>query len=61
MGHEQLNRNLCIFPKSAPELEVNIIGSCSSLIINLDEYDDRHTRIIIILPMIIHLAIIYTE
>lgn len=40
-----LNSHLAIFPEGqlVAELDGEIIGSCSSLIINFDEYDDRHT------------------
>ncbi len=42
---EQLKSHLDIFPEGqfCVELEGEIIGSCSSLIINFDEYDDQHT------------------
>ena len=41
----QLKSHLTIFPEGQliAELDGEIIGSCSSLIINFDEYDDRHT------------------
>ncbi|WP_213423927.1 bifunctional GNAT family N-acetyltransferase/carbon-nitrogen hydrolase family protein [Bhargavaea massiliensis] len=40
-----LESHLSIFPEGqfVAELDGKIIGSCSSLIINFDEYDDRHT------------------
>ena len=40
-----LKSHLAIFPEGQliAELDGEIIGSCSSLIINFDEYDDRHT------------------
>ncbi|MCW1927424.1 bifunctional GNAT family N-acetyltransferase/carbon-nitrogen hydrolase family protein [Bhargavaea beijingensis] len=40
-----LESHLNIFPEGqfVAELDGKIIGSCSSLIINFDEYDDRHT------------------
>ncbi|MCM3088778.1 carbon-nitrogen hydrolase family protein [Bhargavaea ginsengi] len=40
-----LESHLNIFPEGqfVAELDGEIIGSCSSLIINFDEYDDRHT------------------
>ena len=42
---EHLESHLDIFPEGqlVAELEGEIIGSCSSLIINFDEYDDRHS------------------
>ncbi len=42
---EHLESHLEIFPEGqfCAELNGEIIGSCSSLIINFDEYDDRHT------------------
>ena len=42
---EQLKSHLSIFPEGqfVAELDGEIIGSCSSLIINFDEYDDRHS------------------
>ncbi len=42
---EQLKSHLAIFPEGqlVAELDGQLIGSCSSLIINFDEYDDRHT------------------
>lgn len=42
-GH--LESHLRMFPRGqiVVEFEGKIIGSCSSLIINFDEYDDRHT------------------
>lgn len=42
-GH--LESHLRMFPRGqiVVEFEGEIIGSCSSLIINFDEYDDRHT------------------
>lgn len=42
---EHLESHLSIFPEGqfCAELDGEIIGSCSSLIINFDEYDDRHT------------------
>ncbi|SIT90742.1 carbon-nitrogen hydrolase family protein [Edaphobacillus lindanitolerans] len=42
-GH--LESHLAIFPEGqfVAELDGQIIGSCSSLIINFDEYDDKHT------------------
>ncbi|MFC7364380.1 MULTISPECIES: bifunctional GNAT family N-acetyltransferase/carbon-nitrogen hydrolase family protein [Bhargavaea] len=42
---EHLESHLNIFPEGqfVAELDGEIIGSCSSLIINFDEYDDRHT------------------
>ncbi len=41
----QLESHLEIFPEGqfCAEYDGDIIGSCSSLIINFDEYDDRHT------------------
>lgn len=41
----QLMSHLTIFPEGqlVAELDGEVIGSCSSLIINFDEYDDRHT------------------
>jgi ribosomal protein S18 acetylase RimI-like enzyme len=40
-----LKSHLEMFPEGqlVAELDGEIIGSCSSLIINFDEYDDRHT------------------
>ncbi|MET3576489.1 GNAT family N-acetyltransferase [Bhargavaea ullalensis] len=40
-----LESHLAIFPEGqfVAELDGEIIGSCSSLIINFDEYDDKHT------------------
>ena len=40
-----MKSHLAIFPEGQliAELDGEIIGSCSSLIINFDEYDDRHT------------------
>ena len=42
---KHLESHLEIFPEGqfCAELNGEIIGSCSSLIINFDEYDDRHT------------------
>ena len=42
---DHLKSHLSIFPEGQliAELDGEIIGSCSSLIINFDEYDDRHT------------------
>lgn len=42
---EHLESHLDIFPKGQFCVEVDgiIIGSCSSLIVNFDEYDDKHT------------------
>ncbi|MCR4351655.1 GNAT family N-acetyltransferase, partial [Bacillus amyloliquefaciens] len=42
---EHLISHLAHFPEGqfCAEYEGEIIGSCSSLIINFDEYDDRHT------------------
>jgi predicted amidohydrolase/ribosomal protein S18 acetylase RimI-like enzyme len=42
---EQLESHLAIFPEGqfCVEYEEKIIGSCSSLIVNFDEYDDQHT------------------
>src|SRR4051794_12298059 len=42
---EQLESHLDIFPEGqfVAEYDGKVIGSCSSLIINFDEYDDRHT------------------
>ena len=42
---EQLKSHLSIFPEGqfVAELDGEIIGSCSSLIINFDEYDDKHS------------------
>ncbi|HEX5564920.1 MAG TPA: GNAT family N-acetyltransferase, partial [Sporosarcina sp.] len=42
---EHLKSHLSIFPEGqfVAELDGEIIGSCSSLIINFDEYDDRHS------------------
>lgn len=42
---EHLESHLSIFPEGqfVAEYDGEIIGSCSSLIINFDEYDDRHT------------------
>ncbi|MDN4527665.1 bifunctional GNAT family N-acetyltransferase/carbon-nitrogen hydrolase family protein [Fictibacillus fluitans] len=42
---EQLESHLDIFPEGqfVVTFEGKIIGSCSSLIINFDEYDDQHT------------------
>lgn len=42
---EQLESHLEIFPEGqfVAEYDGKVIGSCSSLIINFDEYDDRHT------------------
>lgn len=42
---EHLESHLDIFKEGqfVAELEGKVIGSCSSLIINFDEYDDRHT------------------
>lgn len=41
----QLDSHLAIFPQGqvVAELDGKVIGSCSSLRINFDEYDDRHT------------------
>ena len=43
MSH--LRSHLTIFPEGqlVAELDGKVIGSCSSLIINFDEYDDRHS------------------
>ncbi|MGB6406066.1 MAG: GNAT family N-acetyltransferase, partial [Planococcus donghaensis] len=42
---EQLRSHLGVFPQGqlVAELDGTVIGSCSSLLINFDEYDDRHT------------------
>ncbi|MCD1159562.1 GNAT family N-acetyltransferase, partial [Peribacillus sp. N3] len=42
---DQLESHLAIFPEGqfVAEYDGKVIGSCSSLIINFDEYDDRHT------------------
>lgn len=42
---EHLYSHLAIFPEGqiVAEFEGQVIGSCSSLRINFDEYDDRHT------------------
>jgi predicted amidohydrolase/ribosomal protein S18 acetylase RimI-like enzyme len=42
---EHLESHLRIFPEGqlCAEYDGQIIGSCSSLIVNFDEYDDRHT------------------
>jgi predicted amidohydrolase/ribosomal protein S18 acetylase RimI-like enzyme len=42
---DQLESHLDHFPEGqlCAEYDGNIIGSCSSLIINFDEYDDKHT------------------
>ncbi|MED4073192.1 bifunctional GNAT family N-acetyltransferase/carbon-nitrogen hydrolase family protein [Priestia endophytica] len=42
---DQLQSHLDIFPEGqiCVEFDGEIIGSCSSLIINFDEYDDKHT------------------
>ena len=42
---EQLESHLHIFPEGqfCVEYEDKIVGSCSSLIVNFDEYDDQHT------------------
>lgn len=42
---EQLESHLSIFPEGqfVAEFDGEVIGSCSSLIINFDEYDDRHS------------------
>jgi predicted amidohydrolase/ribosomal protein S18 acetylase RimI-like enzyme len=42
---DQLESHLEIFPEGqfVAEFDGEVIGSCSSLIINFDEYDDRHT------------------
>lgn len=42
---DQLNSHLSIFPKGQFCIEYNgkIIGSCSSLIVDFDEYEDEHT------------------
>jgi len=42
---DQLRSHLSVFPEGqmVAELDGEIIGSCSSLIINFDEYDDRHS------------------
>jgi predicted amidohydrolase/ribosomal protein S18 acetylase RimI-like enzyme len=42
---EQLESHIRIFPKGqlCVEYEDRIVGSCSSLIVNFDEYDDQHT------------------
>ncbi|WP_338379108.1 GNAT family N-acetyltransferase, partial [Enterococcus faecium] len=41
----QLESHLRIFPEGqfCVEFDGKIIGSCSSLIVNFDEYDDKHT------------------
>lgn len=41
----QLESHIAIFPEGqlVAELDGQVIGSCSSLRINFDEYDDRHT------------------
>ena len=42
---EHLESHLNMFPEGqlCAEYDGEIIGSCSSLLINFDEYDDRHT------------------
>ncbi len=42
---DHLESHLEVFPEGqlVAEFDGEIIGSCSSLIINFDEYDDRHT------------------
>lgn len=42
---EHLRSHLTVFPEGqlVAELDGKVIGSCSSLIINFDEYDDRHS------------------
>ncbi|WCK56378.1 bifunctional GNAT family N-acetyltransferase/carbon-nitrogen hydrolase family protein [Aneurinibacillus sp. Ricciae_BoGa-3] len=42
---EQLQSHIRIFPQGqfCVEYEDKIVGSCSSLIVNFDEYDDQHT------------------
>lgn len=42
---EHLESHINLFPRGQMVIEYDgkIIGSCSSLIINFDEYDDRHT------------------
>lgn len=42
---EELKSHISIFPEGqfCVEYDGQIIGSCSSLIINFDEYDDQHT------------------
>ncbi len=42
---EQLESHIRIFPQGqfCVEYEDKIVGSCSSLIVNFDEYDDQHT------------------
>ncbi|PYZ99010.1 carbon-nitrogen hydrolase [Alteribacter lacisalsi] len=42
---KQLESHLALFPEGqfCAEYDGEIIGSCSSLIINFDEYDDQHT------------------
>jgi predicted N-acetyltransferase YhbS len=42
---EQLRSHLGVFGQGqiVAELDGKVIGSCSSLLINFDEYDDRHT------------------
>jgi predicted amidohydrolase/ribosomal protein S18 acetylase RimI-like enzyme len=44
-GIEHLESHYAIFPEGQliAELDGEIIGSCSSLVINFDEYDDRHS------------------
>ncbi|MED4963931.1 GNAT family N-acetyltransferase [Heyndrickxia coagulans] len=43
--HEQLESHIRIFPEGqfCVEYEGKIVGSCSSLIVNFDEYEDQHT------------------
>ncbi|MCQ6273945.1 bifunctional GNAT family N-acetyltransferase/carbon-nitrogen hydrolase family protein [Bacillus sp. V3B] len=42
---EQLESHIRIFPEGqfCVEYEDKIVGSCSSLVVNFDEYDDQHT------------------
>ncbi|MFZ0475162.1 MAG: GNAT family N-acetyltransferase, partial [Halobacillus sp.] len=42
---DHLESHLKIFPEGqfVVEFDGQIIGSCSSLVVNFDEYDDRHT------------------
>ena len=42
---DQLESHLEIFPEGqfVAEYDGKVVGSCSSLIINFDEYDDRHS------------------
>lgn len=43
--YEELKSHISVFPEGqfCVEYDGEIIGSCSSLIINFDEYDDQHT------------------